>query len=93
MRNTGSSAEFYMLCRNYVKTYNNVVLKLVTYVPNTLTKVTIIVDIGVLGFNDASVQLVNKALLILSFALETRYEFATNLLRLSQSGLFLFFHA
>ena len=58
-------------------------LKMVTYVPNRLTKFTKTVDIGVPGFN---AQCMRPRRCSLHYK-HVVHAFATNLLRLSESGL------
>ena len=63
---------------------------MVTYVQNKLIKVTVIVDINIIGFYARYQSAVHS-----HFALETRCAFATSLRRFSRSGLkllFLFFY-
>ena len=59
-----------------------------TYVQNKLIKVTIIVDISIIGFNAHCMRQTRYQSAVHShFALETRCAFATSLRRFSQSGL------
>ena len=65
---------------------------MVTYVQNKLIKVTIIVDISIIGFNAHSMRPTRQQNAVHShFTLETRCAFATSLRRFSQSGTNFFF--